>query len=734
VTFAVTACRPCGGWTARYTSAVRGVYWMLVGAFVCAACKGDDASSQVPTRACGLTVWYQPSSNLSHVAVLGSWNNWAQDVLYPTRADGWRIAHYDLAPGEYTYAIDDDGDVLANPNVPTTAVRNGQEVTWVDVPNCDVPELVVTGSSGSAAGAASIQATFFASSAGDPLAPSTFQAVDRDGTALPSSSFQADVGAGTIAIATSGLSLGKHVFTLTAQDTGGRIADEALATVWIEPQPFDPRDTVIYQVVIDRYRNAGGALAPPSFPAGRAGGTVDGVLAAIESGELQTMGVNTIWLSPVYANPDGTWPGLDGRPYTSYHGYWPSEPRTLESLQASDASLNLLITSAHAKGIRILFDVVPHHVHELHPYFVNYKNDGWFLHPDGSCICGTTCSWATDILDCAFATYLPTLDWTNPAVADQGSSDIVWWLNQYDADGIRIDAVPMMPRSATRRIVNAVRGRFDNPGHSSFLLGENFTGDFNLLRYELGPFGLDSEFNFPLMWTLRSVVAQGSGGMSDIDATVQEGLTAWAGSGAVMTLMLGDQDVSRFSSVSAGDDGGDTWIPAPQSTDPIVYAKQALALGLVFTLPGAPMIFYGDEVGLAGKDDPDCRRVMPADSQLSAFQTETRQTVRAVGAAHTCAVALRRGTYRLLYADAETLAFAREAEGADPVIVVATRQPGTSPAMPLPGIPSGNYVDLLSGHQASLGPELTKLDAAPFSVALYVPTASDCAHLAPPSP
>ena len=75
--------------------------------------------------------------------------------------------------------------------------------------------------------------------------------------------------------------------------------------------------------------------------------------------------------------------------------------------------------------------------------------------------------------------------------------------------------------------------------------------------------------------------------MSDIDATVEAGLTAWAGSGAVMTLMLGDQDVSRFSSVSAGDDGGDTWTPAPQSTDPVVYAKQALALGLVFTLPGA---------------------------------------------------------------------------------------------------------------------------------------------------
>jgi glycosidase len=709
-------------------------------ALACTACHAPASASSVAERPCGLTIWYSPASDASQVTAIGSWDGWSTPgtSMPATRSDGWRVVTLALAPGEYTYQIDDEGQMLANPNVGPTAMQggvNGTEVTWTLVPSCDVPLVSVTTSSGSADGSATIAAEFLASRFGDPVDPNSITAVDHDGTALPASAFQVDPGSGTVAIATTGLAAGKHTITLGASDTKGRPADQAIATVWIEPQPFDLQDTVIYEVMVDRYASAQGPLAPPSSMGGRAGGTVDGVRAAVESGQIEALGVNTIWLSPLQTNPDGEFLGLDDRFYTGYHGYWPSAPRSAEGLQAPDASLDALISAAHARGIRVLFDVVPHHVHQQHPYFAEHLQDGWFLHPDGTCVCGTTCSWATDELDCAFAPYLPTLDWTNPAVADQITSDIVWWQSRYDADGIRIDAVPMMPRSATRRIVAGVRGQFDNPGHASFLLGENFTSDFDSLRYELGPYGLDSEFHFPLMWELQSVVGQGAGAMSDLDATVQAGLTAWAGSGAVMSLILDNHDVARFSTVSAGDDDGDTWVPAPQPTDPTVYARQALALAMIYTLPGAPTLYYGDEIALAGKSDPDSRRVMPAESQLTSLEISTRATARALGAAHTCELALRRGTYRLLYADQETWAFARELTGsAEPVIVVATRNPSGTTTIPMPGIPAGAFVDLLSGHQASLQPELTNPAVAPFSVALYVPAGGSCAHLAPQAP
>jgi len=707
-----------------------------------AACQSSSggatsATSAPPQRLCGLTVWYHPSSDASTVQVVGSWDGWAAPgTLLPAgRADGWRVTSFDLAPGEYSYAIVDDGLTLANPNVPTLALHDGQEVTWASVDDCSVPALQVTGAAGSATGAATFTVSFLAAKSGEALDPSSLAATERDGTPLPTTAFQADPATGSVAIQASGLATGKHTFTLTAKDTAGHVADPAIATAWVEPEPFDLRDTVIYQVVVDRFRDAHGSLPTPAVPSARAGGTVDGVTAAIESGYFTGLGVNTLWISPLYKGPPGTFLGLDGRPYSDYHGYWPVEERALEPAQTDDASLRAMLAAAHARGLRVLFDVVPNHVHADNPYWAAHKAGGWFNHPDATCICGTpACPWNTDILDCWFTSYLPDLAWQNPDVADQLTSDVRWWLDAYDGDGIRIDAVPMMWRLATRRIANAVRAKYDHPGHRDFLLGENFVGegDFALLQYELGPQGLDSEFHFPLLWALQSQVANGAGAMSTIDAVLHDGEAAWAGSGAVMSLIIGNQDVPRFASVSAGDAYGDTWTPAPQSTDPLVYRKQQLALGLVFALPGAPTVYYGDEVALAGGGDPDSRRVMPSDAELSALQLATREVVRSLGAARSCSGALRRGAYRTLHAGTEDLVFAREAAGVETVVVVATRSPTAPLEVALPGIAAGPYVDLVTGQAASLSPGLTKLPAAPFSVALLVPSGSVCAKLVSP--
>jgi glycosidase len=700
------------------------------------ACSTTTPATAPPQRTCGLTVWAHPASAAAAVQVVGSWDGWASPgTTLSAWGDGWRVTNLDVPAGEYTYAIVEDGVAAPDPNVSTLALHDDQEVTWVSVDDCSVPTLEVAGASGSATGAATIDVAFVASSGGEPLDPASVVAKDRDGTAVPRSAITATPATGAIAIHPQGLATGKHTFTVTASDTAGRAAEPAIGTVWIEPQPFDLRDTVIYQIVVDRFRSAAGALATPPFPSARAGGTVAGVTAAIESGYFTGLGFNTLWISPLYQGPPGTFPGADGRPYTDYHGYWPAHERALEPTQADDASLNAMIAAAHARGIRVLFDVVPNHVHTDNPYWSENRGAGWFNHPEGTCICGAaSCPWSTDIIDCWFTPYLADLAWQNAAVADQLTSDVRWWLDTYDGDGIRIDAVPMMWRLATRRIVHAIRSRYDNPGHRDFLLGENFVGegDFTLLQYELGPSGLDSEFHFPLLWALQSQVAQASGPMSTIDEIIHAGETTWAGSGAIMSLIVGNQDVPRFASVSAGDAYGDTWTPAPQSSDPLVYAKQQLALGILFSLPGAPTVYYGDEVALAGGGDPDSRRVMPADAALSSLQVATREVVRRLGAARSCSGALRRGTYRTLHAGTESLVYAREAEGVETVVVVANRGAVGTLEVTLPGIAPGEYVDLMTGNHASLSSGLTSLAVAPFSVSLFVPSGSPCATLVTP--
>ncbi len=680
----------------------------------------------VPTRSCGVTIWRKAASTAATVEIVGDFNGWARPgrVLPPGRADGWRVTTLDLPPGQHAYAIVEDGAWLTDANVPTTAAHDGHEVSWVDVPSCDVPEVRVSSATATAAGHVSVAAQLFASRAGDPLDPATLTATTRDGRAL--SIVRAEPATGLIELSADGLPSGKVTVTLAAKDTRGRASPEAIATAWVEARPLELADLVLYQVIVDRFRNDAGALHPPSLTSGRAGGTLRGVRAAIEAGELTRLGVNALWLSPLYANPTGTFPGSDGRPYTSYHGYWPVASRALEPEQGSEADLDALVAAAHARAVRVIFDVVPNHVHEQHPYVKEHPE--WFHDKAASCVCGSaTCSWADHIQDCWFTPYLPDVAWDVPAAADQVTSDTRWWLDRFDGDGLRIDAVPMMPRAATRRIAHAVRARYDHPGHRSLLLGENFTGPggYNQLRYELGPFGLDSEFHFPLMWSLRGAIAATTGTMRDIDAAVQVGSAAWDGSGAVMATMIGNHDVTRFASESAGDAAGDGWIAASQPTHPLVYDKQRMALATVMTLPGLPVLYYGDEVALAGRSDPDSRRVMPAEADLTAAQRALRDATGRLGRLRGCSDAVRHGTYRPLVVTDEALAFVRET-GTDRVVVVLVRAPTAEVSAPLPGIPAGEYVDVLSGEKTSLTPELTNLGRAPFSTRVLVPSASSC--------
>jgi glycosidase len=643
-------------------------------------------------------------------------------VTPEARADGFRVASFELPPGEHAYAIVEDGVWLADRNVPMTTVHEGREVALAAVPDCATPALRVDGASADPSGRATVRATFLTAAGGPRLDPASVAATSRDGAILAVTSV--DPASGEVVAEAAALARGKHTVTLRATDARGREAEAAVATVWIEDERWEPRDAIIYQVFLDRFRDEGGPLAPPARPSDRAGGNLAGFRRALESGELEALGVNTVWLSPLYKNPTGDFAGNDGRSYTSYHGYWPIDWRALDERLATEAELDAFVKDAHGRGVRVLFDVVPNHVHEQHPWATEHPD--WF---NEGCLCGQgACDWAKNIQTCWFAPYMPDLDWTKPEVARATTREVMWWMDRWDGDGLRIDAVPMMPRAATRRIAGAVRAKYAHPGTTPYVLGENFTGPgaFQSLRYDLGPFGLDGSFHFPLMWTLRQAIAEERAAMSEIDLTFRKGEEAWDGSGAVMGLFIGNHDVSRFASVSAGNAAGDAWEPPPQPVDPIVYAKQRLGLAAVFTLPGAPVLYYGDEVGLAGRSDPDCRRVMPAEEELLPAQIATRDFARTIGRARACSKALRRGGLETLLAEDERLVYARAYEG-DLAIVVLNRRPSLGGTVRLPAGAPSELVDVLSGERVAGNAAELPIDNRPFGVAIYVDATGPCA-------
>lgn len=673
-------------------------------------------------RSCEITIWHKPASRAARVEISGDFNGFARPGRVPDRvSDDWRALTLELSPGEHRYLIYEDGVALTDRNVATTAFEKGTEVTLVEVPDCRVPGLRVDSVNVGPRGDGEIRATFLAARGGKRLDPSSLVATAKDGAQIRG---EGDAATGQARFSLSGLSRGKVMFTLSARAEDGTPAESATATVWSEARPFDIRDTVLYQIVLDRFQGDTGPLAPPPSPSDRAGGTLKGVTRALRSGYFAELGATALWISPVYTNPEGKFPGSDGRSYSSYHGYWPIDPRGVDARIGGEAALDELVREAHSRGIRILLDVVPNHVHEMHPYA---KVEG-FTDGSASCVCGVRdCDWATKIDTCWFAPYLPDLDWQNAELARTATADTVYWLDRFAADGFRIDAVPMTPRAATRRIASAARKKLSHPGNSLLVLGENFTGPgaYNLLRRDLGPFGLDGTFHFPLMWVLRESIAEERTGLAAIDASMQESEKAWGESGAVMGVMLGNHDVSRFASVAAGTAGGDTWESAKDVLSKAVIDKQRLGLGAVFSLPGMPVVYYGDEVALAGKSDPDCRRVLPSDDALVPEQKDLRRFVASLGRARACSAPLRRGKYVSRYADAERLVFTRELEGDKRTVVILTRKPLGPLDLAVAKIPPGTYRDLLDGGNATIGTQGT-IELPAYSIRLFTNVADDC--------
>ena len=703
-------------------------------------CSSAPSADQTSPRT--LVAWFRATQIATALdgmpELIGSWNGWQRPGLtaWQTRhdADGgeWLRLALPLDPGVYQYAIVADGTLVtdyqnprttyvADPLDPQSGAPYAVEVSEIEIADDSLPTLVVDRVTPTV-DSISLEAHFVRGAA------ALDQVVAQLSNGAESLGALSVVRNGNrFTVNARGLQPGKYHLRLSATDQLGHSA-AADASAFVEAETGRTLgDGLLYQIVIDRFRGDG-ALGPPSTPGERAGGTLDGVRAMIESGYFDQLGVTHLWLSPVYRNPTGEFVGSDGHLYRAYHGYWPEDPRGVDPLLAKngdgEAALDQVIASAHGRGLRVLLDAVPNHVFQNHPYYASHASD-WFNLP--ACICGAAdCDWGSHIETCWFANYLPDLNWRDPEVMTQGVSDLAWWSSRFDLDGFRIDAVPMVPRAATRRIVHTVRNMTTRNGMDSFLLGENYTGAGDEGRSELTAYlgltfdGLDSEFDFPLMWAMRDVIAHGNGGMDALEDEFTASERAFAGSGATMTHMLDNHDTTRFLSEIAGDADGDPWAAPPvQPTDLTVYQRQLLATAFMMTLPGMPVIYYGDELGLAGATDPDSRRVLPDLTQLSTSQSWLFERISKLGRARKCLPALR-GQRTVLFVDADHEVLRYDAHGAETVVLSLSRGSENTSSL-VSDLPEGNYVDLFSSH--TLGSPIA-LDA--LSVGLYLPAESRC--------
>ncbi len=671
------------------------------------------------------------SSASSDVSVRGSWDDW-QTAHEPQPESGARLLRLELDPGEHQYLLQRGEELYVDPANPLTGFRaaDGEEVSVLLVPDCSKPSIAVWDVEASADGTLSVRGQFLASNEEEPLDEGTLRAVTSAGVRVGVATVDASTGGFTLRA--TGLPRGKHTVRIEASDAGGVAADPARVAAFVAPAAESWQDGLVYQIMIDRFRgDAGAPLSPPPTPGSRAGGTLSGVQSALEDGTLEALGVTALWLSPVYTNPDAARLGRDGNLYEGYHGYWPLESRGVDARLGGEAALDALIAAAHERGIRVLLDIVPNHVYEENPLYAQKLPDGWFT--EQGCVCGSeACPWSENIETCWFTEYLPDLRWRAPGTMPHAAEEARFWLERFDVDGFRVDAVPMMPRATTRRIAHELRTTTD-PREATFLLGEVFTGPgagaLGQLGAYLGPATLDSVFDFPLMWALQGAMADGDGGFDEVEAILAAGDLQFRGSGAVLAHMLDNHDTARFFSVANGDASADPWgaSPAAQPTSAEAYARQTLGLVALLTLPGLPVLYYGDEVALAGGSDPDSRRVMPEDDALLEPQRAVRDVARTVGQLRRCSEALRRGGRKALHVEPRVWAFSRGDDAADDRALVLVHASTGPSAAQLPGtaLPAGSYVDVLSGAEVTIDAG-SPVEVPPLTARVLVPSSSPC--------
>ncbi len=474
-------------------------------------------------------------------------------------------------------------------------------------------------------------------------------------------------------------------------------------------------------------------------------GDLAGVKQVIDAGTLDQLGVRVLWLTPFNTNPKGPYLDSDGVDnVTGYHGYWPVKGREVDPRLGGSAALQALVKSAHAHGIRVLMDFVVHHVHQDHEYFAAHPE--WFHQ---GCICGTNnCDWDSHRLDCVFTSYLPNIDWTVPAANEQMEADAVWWLDTFDLDGFRVDAVKQVPDAAVMNVATAVRREFEASGLRVFMTGETAMGwsdcglscnqwQYDLISHYVAPWRLDGQFDFPLYYAVpMQVFSSDAHGMIHADYWSQA--SGWEyPNGSIMSPYIGSQDTPRFVTLATyrgQDPAHDPSIPGnkwsnvagpPDSSEP--YGRLRVAMSWLLGQPGAPMIYYGDEYGEWGGADPNNRADWRGDSAtLSSDEQATLGLVRKLGQARKNLVALRRGAYVPVFASEPVLVFARQTTSGDVALVAVNRtgapQSATFTLPPSLGIADGaSLADALGGPTVKLAGQSMSITLPAWGQAILAP-------------
>jgi glycosidase/fibronectin type 3 domain-containing protein len=363
------------------------------------------------------------------------------------------------------------------------------------------------------------------------------------------------------------------------------------------------------------------------------GGDLQGVQQELDY--LQELGVTTIYFNPIFDSPSNH--KYDGRDYRQVD----DNLAVADDFAASNALFQVFAAEVAARGMNLILDGVPNHSSSDSPFFDKYaRHDtegaceseaspyrSWYFF-DPARPAGTgACAGDVNYRGWFNVATLPQLDTANEAVIDNwlGEEGIALkWLETPGVTGWRIDVVPDVV-SINPQFFELMRQAVKAAQPDALLISETWPEDQARLRVLGDEFDSTMNYRFRLavLGFLRdSAFDDNDGSVLPLTATEFEaalrGLQEDYPPAAFATAMnlLSSHDVNRAVRV-LDHDGIDFAAQEPINGFEDGRARLALAAVLQFTLPGAPTIYYGDEVGLVGfgsdgpRDDPYNRQPYP---------------------------------------------------------------------------------------------------------------------------
>jgi len=461
-------------------------------------------------------------------------------------------------------------------------------------------------------------------------------------------------------------------------------------------------------------------------------GDLNGVTAKLDY--LQKLGVSGIWLMPISPSP-------------SYHGYDVTNYEAVNPQYGTLEDFRRLVKGAHARGIRVVIDMVANHSSNENPWFVSaldpkspYRD--WYIWADKTndvdtpnAFGGQAWHRAKDgqFYESIFDPAMPDLNYDNAAVRKKMIGIGQFWLKQ-GADGFRLDAARHIyvnlpsdvgnPESIAKNIAwwDEYRKGLDKVNPHTYLVGEVTRDEAADIAPYLKP--LDAAFNFPIAKQLIEVVK--SERNLDLARTLAQTYATYdhvAGDAMQKDApFLSNHDQERVMSQLGGN---------PE--------HMRVAAALLMTLPGEPYIYYGEELGMRGtKPDPDLRTPMRWDRTLDAHGEATwHATSPANGGPISVAAqdsdphsllnwyrmliqwridipALRAGGFAVYpQADDQLVAWQRT-DGADTVLVVHNLS-GTAQILPLP---ADRFHELLRHSRSDTTVAGGRVDLPPYGSAI----------------